>query len=382
MKTEPGHNGWHDSALAVSYLGGLADPVVVLREDARIREGNGAFCAFASVARETMLNRPIRQALRHAPQLESFVDTATDLARHGAAARTLLALEVPGRGERTLLLTGIPVRDSEGTALLAIRVEDITVMMHERGEIEAEHLAARASAQSLERLNDELVGFSYSVAHDLRAPLRFIDKFAYLLMEHHGHELSSEALQYAEQIREGTRQTAQLVEDLLQFSQVTGGDLERAAIDMERLVRQIVAQAHFDVDGRDVEFEVGELGMAYGDPAMVNQVFVNLIGNALKFTRPREKAEIRVSRAEREGQAVYTVADNGVGFDAADSERLFTVFQRYHQPDDFEGSGVGLAVVKRIVVRHGGAVWVESEVGGGARFHFTLAPAPTRSGDD
>ncbi|MCA9002827.1 MAG: hypothetical protein KDB61_12965, partial [Planctomycetes bacterium] len=202
------------------------------------------------------------------------------------------------------------------------------------------------------------------------APLRFIDKFAYLLMERHSRELSSEGLQFAEQIREGTRQMAQLVEDLLQFSRVTGQELKREQIDMNRLVAQVVEEVQYEIEDRDVAIHVGELGAAKGDPALVRQVFANLLGNAVKFTRRQEKAVIRV---ERQGSpAVYTVSDNGVGFDAADAERLFTVFQRFHQPDDFEGSGVGLAVVKRVVSRHGGSAWAESQVGQGARFHFTL----------
>lgn len=374
MTTQPSQNRWHDQAMAVSYLDGLTDPVVVLDQNATIREANDAFFALARGTRESLLNESLPALLRQAPTLAAFVSKAANMATSVEAQRHLLECD-NGAGEiRTLVLTGIPIRNMVHENLLAIRIEDVTAIVRERGEIEAERLAVHASARALERLNEELVGFSYSVAHDLRAPLRFIDKFAYLLMERHGSELPAEALQYAEQIREGSRQTAQLVEDLLQFSQVTGRELRRNAIDMEQLVRQVVAELRFDVEGRDVVFDVGELGTAQGDPALVHQILVNLLGNAVKFTRPREQARISIECNETASPAVYTIADNGVGFDGVDSPRLFNVFQRYHQPDDFEGSGVGLAIVKRIVSRHGGRIWAESTVGAGARFHFTLEP--------
>lgn len=359
--------------MAVAYLDGLSDPVVVLDPEARICEGNAAFFQFAATGRNEALNRPIRPALRHLPRVAPFVAAVEQMAREGEPDRKLLHLDGGGGPEQAVLLTGIPLGPGADANLFAVRIEDITEMVRERAESEAERIAANDSARSLERLNKELEGFSYSVAHDLRAPLRFIDKFAYLLMERHSHEFSSESLQYAEQIREGTRQMAQLVEDLLQFSQVTGQELKREAIDMGRLARQVVAKAEYDIEDRVVEFKVADLGMARGDPALVRQVFANLIGNAVKFTRGQEKAIIDVSRSTGGSPVVYTVSDNGVGFDAAEADRLFTVFQRFHQPDDFEGSGVGLAVVKRIVSRHGGSAWAESHVGRGAKFHFTLA---------
>lgn len=376
MKHTSTPTGWRDRSLAVSYLDELPDPVVVLDRESRVCESNEAFAQFAAVSREMLPDQPIRQALRHATHTAPFIDAAERMAREPNPERVLLKFQGADEGgaPQTMLVTAIPIQNDAGASLLAIRMEDITEMVRERAESEAERLAAHESARALERLNEELEGFSYSVAHDLRAPLRFIDKFAYLLMEHHSHELSSEGLQFAEQIREGTRQMAQLVEDLLQFSQVTGQHLKREAIDMTRLVRQVVAKAEYEIEDRHVTFTVADLGTARGDANLVRQVFANLIGNAVKFTRRREKAVIDVGIVLRNGVPTYTVSDNGVGFDASEAERLFTVFQRFHQPDDFEGSGVGLAVVKRIVNRHGGAVWAESQIGQGARFYFTLAP--------
>lgn len=380
MNSPTAQTGWRDEALAVSYLDGLSDPVVALDPGGRILEANSAFSTFARAERADLLGRALGGALEHRPHLAPFVARAERLARAGDPGREILYLADGAGEEITLLLTAIPLGPPDRGRLRAIRVEDVTEMARERAANDAERIAANDSARALERLNEELDGFSYSVAHDLRAPLRFIDKFAYLLMDRHGHELSSEGLQYAEQIREGTRQMAQLVEDLLQFSRVTGQVLHRESIDLNRLVEQVIAEARYEIEDEDraVDFRVGDLGNAEGDPTLVRQVFANLIGNAVKFTRGKEPAVIEISRRVDRGHGVYTVADNGVGFDAEEAERLFTVFQRFHQPDEYEGSGVGLAVVKRVVNRHGGSVWAESHPGEGARFHFSLDPgAPT-----
>lgn len=384
MNSLTAQTGWRDEALAVSYLDGLSDPVVALDSGAEIAEVNIAFSTFARTGRADLIGRTLGRALEHRPQLAAFVEMAERLAGADEPGRELLYLADAGGEEITLLLTAIPLNLPGRGRLRAIRVEDITEMARERAANDAERIAATDSARALERLNEELEGFSYSVAHDLRAPLRFIDKFAYLLMDRHGHELSSEGLQYAEQIREGTRQMAQLVEDLLHFSRVTGQVLRRESIDLNRLVEQVIAEARYEIEDEDraVDFRVGDLGVAEGDPTLVRQVFANLIGNAVKFTRGKEPAVIEISRRVDRGHAVYTVADNGVGFESDEAERLFTVFQRFHQPDEYEGSGVGLAVVKRVVNRHGGSVWAESHPGEGARFHFTLdpgAPAPEES---
>ena len=378
MTNQKPPNAWRDHAMALAYLNGLADPVVVLDDAARVCEANGAFARFAASDRAALLDQPVASALGHLPRIAPLVDALEGLAQDGATGQVLLELEFAGQPGQAIVLTGIPLALEGGPPLLAIRMEDITEMARERAEIDAQRMAANESTRALERLNKELEGFSYSVAHDLRAPLRFIDKFAYLLLEHHSEELSSEGLQYAGQIREGTRQMAQLVEDLLRFSRVTGQELKREAIDMDRLVAGVIEEARYDIDGREVSFQVADLGAAEGDPALIRQVVANLIGNAVKFTRLRDKAEIAVARTG--DPAVYTVSDNGVGFDAGEAERLFTVFQRFHQPEDFEGSGVGLAIVKRIVSRHGGSAWAESRVGEGARFHFTLEANPEPRG--
>lgn len=271
----------------------------------------------------------------------------------------------------TYLLTGVPVETLDGEPLIAVQVEDISDVVRERADSAARQMAVRENARSLERLNSELESFSYSVAHDLRAPLRFIDKFAFLLIERHGAELAPAALDYARQIREGSREMAQLVEDLLRFSRVTGQELERKTVPMNDLAEDVLEDIREDLEeGRRVTFTVGPLGTVEADAALVRQVLWNLLANAVKFTRSRRESLIGLSRAGN----VFTISDNGVGFDADQAERLFTVFRRFHAPEDYEGSGVGLAIVQRVASRHGGRVWAESRPGEGARFHFTLEP--------
>jgi light-regulated signal transduction histidine kinase (bacteriophytochrome) len=375
MKSAPHIAGWQDPPMAVCYLDGLADAVVVVDVKGTMYEGNPEFFHFARASRDELMGHPVARVLESAPGLRPFVASVERLAPEGAARRDLVELEVPSQ---TLVLTTIPLAPVDGLPLMAVRVEDITDMVRERAEIDAQHLAAQENALALERLNEELEGFSYSVAHDLRAPLRFIDKFAYLLVERHGAELSPVGRHYAEQIREGSRQMAQLVEALLEFSRVTGQELKRVPIDMTRLARQVAEEVQQEVEGRQVAFAIGELGVTHGDPTLIRQVLWNLVSNAVKFTRDRERAEITLERNDDVVPPSFTVADNGVGFESELADRLFTVFQRFHQPEDYEGSGVGLAVVKRIVNRHGGVIWAESSIGHGARFHFTLDAAPQR----
>tara|TARA_R110001592_G_scaffold34144_1_gene117575 strand:- start:104 stop:1231 length:1128 start_codon:yes stop_codon:yes gene_type:complete len=371
MKTPTHAAGWHDPTLATSYLDNLPDPIVVLDREGVVFEGNAAFFAFVAISRDVLLNQSILSVLQEAPSLDGLLECVLAMAQRGVDDSIRLTMAEGTDGPRTMLLTATSFVGVNAIPCVALRMEDVS----ERTSV------AEQKAETLERLNQELEGFSYSVAHDLRAPLRFIDKIAYLLIERHSHELSSEALQLAEQIREGSRQTACLVEDLLEFSKVTSLDLRREEVDMTGVAREVVETTRLELDGRDLTIELSDLGVALGDPVLIRQVFANLIGNGAKFTRPRGHGEIRIGREDSSGVARFTVEDNGVGFDMDRADKLFGVFQRFHQPEDFEGSGVGLAVVKRIVNRHGGEVWAESAVGTGARFSFTLAPIPSQQGE-
>ena len=226
-------------------------------------------------------------------------------------------------------------------------------------------------AGELQRSNRELEAFSYSVSHDLRAPFRHIVGYAELLQERED-KLDPTSSRYVRSIRDSAISAARLVDDLLQFSKVGRATLSTGRVDMNKLVAEARRSLEPDLEGREIEWRIGDLPPAFGDAAMLRQTLVNLISNAAKYTRPRAQAWIDV-HAEREGEeTIYTVKDNGVGFDMAYASKLFGVFQRLHRAEDFEGTGIGLAIAQRVVERHGGRIWAEGAPDRGAAFHFAL----------
>ncbi|MEW5939032.1 MAG: PAS domain S-box protein [Chloroflexota bacterium] len=227
----------------------------------------------------------------------------------------------------------------------------------------------------LEAANKELEAFSYSVSHDLRAPLRAIDGFSRILLEDYASTLESEAQRYLNLVRDNTQQMGLLIEDLLAFARLSRQIPQMQIVAPEKLVRDALAELREEQKGRQVKIEIRDLPACQGDPALLRQAFVNLLANALKFTRRRVVAEIEVGCKAIGGQPVYYVKDNGAGFDMKYADKLFGVFQRLHRAEEYEGTGVGLAIIQRVVHRHGGRVWAEGEVDRGAAFYFTLPSA-------
>jgi signal transduction histidine kinase len=217
----------------------------------------------------------------------------------------------------------------------------------------------------------ELDAFSYSVSHDLRAPLRAIDGFSRILLKQYGSILPEEPREYLQLVRDNTVQMGHLVDDLLAFARLSRQQLSKERVPIRKIIESVLSDARQQAEGRSVSVSVGELPSLWGDPALLKQVFVNLIGNAFKYTRMRAEAVIEVGSREIGGEQVVFVRDNGAGFDMQYADKLFGVFQRLHRAEDFEGTGVGLAIVQRIVHRHGGRVWAEASVDQGATFYFT-----------
>ena len=214
--------------------------------------------------------------------------------------------------------------------------------------------------------------FSYSVSHDLRAPLRAIDGFTQILVEKYAEKLDDEGKRVTSIIRASTVQMGKLIDDLLSFSRLGRQEVKKSPISMGPLVDEVYKEVKQSAPDRDIEFVVGNLSDARADVDMLRQVWTNLFSNAIKFTGKKEKARIEVGSASDENNITYYVKDNGAGFDMQYADKLFGVFQRLHSVEEFEGTGVGLANVKRIVERHDGKVWAEGKVGEGATIYFSL----------
>jgi light-regulated signal transduction histidine kinase (bacteriophytochrome) len=226
---------------------------------------------------------------------------------------------------------------------------------------------------ALEQANRELESFSYSVSHDLRAPLRHIDGYARILREDLGTGLDPESRRCLDTIVDSSRRMGMLIDDLLAFSRLGRKPLASRAVDMQELVRGALADVQGQRGAAPALVQVGPLPPADGDPALLRQVWSNLLANAIKYSAPRgEQARVQVSGERRGDLLHYSVSDNGVGFDMRYADKLFGVFQRLHSQEEFEGTGVGLAIVQRIVARHGGAVAAQAEPGRGATFRFEL----------
>jgi PAS domain S-box-containing protein len=247
------------------------------------------------------------------------------------------------------------------------RIEEENRRLHEELE---ERVQTRTA--DLEAANRELDSFSYSVSHDLRAPLRAIDGFSTILLHEHSTSLPKETIQYLEKIRENTMKMSELIDDLLNFSRMSRQPLNRFLIDPASVASEAYEELLLETLGRTVRFEIREMPACSADPVLLNQVYLNLLSNALKFTRQREIAEIEIGALEKDGRTVYYVKDNGIGFDMKYASKVFGVFQRVHEDAALEGTGVGLAIAERIIHRHGGEIWVESSPGAGTTFFFTL----------
>lgn len=273
-------------------------------------------------------------------------------------------------------------RDEAGRPLhFVTAVVDIT--QRRLAEEEIERLNAELEQRVFDRTaeldaaNKELEAFAYSVSHDLRAPLRHMSGFSTLLAERSGDQLDAKSRHYVEVISMSVRQMGVLIDDLLQFSRTGRAELTIEPVDMDATLAQALEPLQRETDDRDVEWTIDPLPRVVADRALLRQVWANLVGNALKYTRGRSPATIEIGAAGVDGRFVFYVRDNGVGFDMQYAHKLFGVFQRLHSDAEFEGTGIGLANVRRIVTRLGGAVWAEAEPGSGATFYFSL---PDRKG--
>jgi PAS domain S-box-containing protein len=261
--------------------------------------------------------------------------------------------------------------------LIFASARDLTDRKRDEGQVRKLNEQLKNRADLLEAANKELEAFSYSVSHDLRAPLRHVDGFVDLLSKNAADKLDERGLRYLNIIADSARQMGTLIDELLVFSQMGRVEMRRTQVEMSSLVSEAIESMKMDIEDRPIAWKMGVLPRVEADPAMARQVWINLIANAVKYTRPRKQAEIEIGCVDARHESVFFVRDNGVGFDMQYADKLFGVFQRLHRADEFEGTGIGLANVHRIITRHGGRTWAEGKIDGGATFFFSLPKTST-----
>jgi len=362
-----------------SILETALDAIVVMDTNGVVHEWNPAAERMFGYTRAQAVGQPLAELIVP-PYLR-------DLHRSGLA-RYLVSGEGPMLNQRIETMAvrangsefpvevAITVSKSNGGSMFTGYISDITERKRAAEQIQQlnTELEQRVQkrTQQLESANKELEAFSYSVSHDLRAPLRHINGFVEILQSMAGEKLDAESRGYLDTIAESARQMGKLIDDLLAFSRMGRTELRRVPVKLDAVLAEALRELRPETEGRDVRWTIGELPEVHGDPAMLRQVFINLVSNAIKYTRTRPVATIEIAATERAGEHVIAVRDNGVGFDNAYAHKLFGVFQRLHPAHEFEGTGIGLAIVRRVVARHGGQAWAEGAVDRGATFYFSL----------
>jgi signal transduction histidine kinase len=298
----------------------------------------------------------------------------------GFSVNRQIGIGAKAREQLDALNAELEQRVAQRTAAIAEQTEELSRQAEElaRSQLEVVNLNAELERKVMERTaelqaaNKELEAFTYSVSHDLRAPLRHISGFTKILTEDYGSSLPPEAQQHLQRVEQGARRMGQLVDELLNLTRVGRQTVTMQVTGLSSIVKELLMTLLPETEGRKVDWKIGELPFVECDPTLVRLVFQNLMTNALKYSRPRSPAVIEIGQCEKDGEAAIFVKDNGVGFSMKYADKLFGVFQRLHRAEDFEGTGVGLATVYRIIQKHGGRVWAEAELDRGATFYFTL----------
>jgi PAS domain S-box-containing protein len=275
------------------------------------------------------------------------------------------------------MVSTTPLCDSEGQLVGSVHVaRDITRRKAAEDQLAKQTVQLQERTKQLEEINSELESFSYSISHDLRAPLRAIDGFSRIILRQQGDKFDEKTRHQFNMIRDNVKLMGALIEDILSFSRVQKTSMSISVINMDKLAREVWNEIKAANKEQKIQFKIKKITPGYGDNTLIRQVLLNLFSNAFKFTKNKKQGVIEMSSYTDSGKTAYCIKDNGAGFDMAHYDKLFGVFQRLHSSEEYEGTGIGLAIVQRIIKRHGGRVWAESEVEKGATFHFTLNSVP------
>ena len=348
---------------------------VSLSEKGIILEANLTAATLLGKNRSQLIGKPLTRFMHREDQDIYYLchkHLITTRAPHMREVR-LVRKDGPPLWVRIDIVATHGIDDTKGLRAIII---DISQRKQSDDDIENFNRLLKQNVVRLELANEEMEAFSYSVSHDLRAPLRYIRSFMELLQKRMACEMDEKSSQYAGLISDAAKKMEQLINDLLSLARLGRQELKNGEVDISHLVKEVIEQVSKETIGRDIIWKVGELPVVYGDESLLKLVLVNLISNAVKFTSPRPRAEIEIGCSKGEREDIFFIKDNGVGFNMEYVDRLFGVFQRLHPQDEFEGTGIGLANVRRVIYLHGGRTWAEGSVGQGATFYLSIPIPP------
>ena len=381
----------HAREYAESIVSTVREPLIVLDADMRVVTASRAFYMAYQVTQEETEG----QVLYDLGNRQWDIPALRELLEQILPADTILddfelEHEFETIGQRTMLLNARRIhREADDAQMVLLAIEDVTERKRGEEELRLSEIGLRdannglaAANLKLTSANKEMEAFAYSVSHDLRAPLRGIDGFSKALLDEYQDKLDDTGRGYLNRVRAGTQRIGWLIDDLLKLSRLSQIGMSHQNVEVGELAGKIAHEMQEDEPERQVDFVCAPGITAFGDRALLNAALENLLRNAWKFTIGREHARIEFGASEQNGERVYYVRDDGVGFDMTYVDKLFGAFQRLHTAAEFPGSGIGLAIVQRVIQRHGGRVWAEGEVGKGATFSFTLPTLASASEDD
>lgn len=363
---------------AESILNALAEPVLLVDNTLCAVMANPAFLQAFGIQRTELIGTPASE-LMSGESSQARMKVALDAVLESRPA--VEGIEVKGAPppapHRILSLHARRVSFIEGAPeMILVEFRDITREREKEIRIQELNDALRRHATELEQTNHDLESFTHSASHDLRTPLRLTNKVASLMLQEHGDALPPDAVEKVQMILNSTEEMGKLIENLLAFARLNHTSLKKRGLDPARLVREAARMLKGEREGRNVRIALGELAPCLADRALLKQVYLNLLANSLKFTRPREHAVIEIGCTQSNDETIYYVRDNGVGLDTTRPDSIFKSFHRLRNAQGFEGSGIGLALVKRIIDHHDGRIWAESEPNCGTTLYFTLGNSP------